>query len=67
VLRNVERGLDLGFVSIPPLFGASQVVLGVLFILMMIFRPRGLLGDGEITLSALKRLTPISATPEEQI
>ncbi|MBK1663478.1 branched-chain amino acid ABC transporter permease [Rhodospirillum rubrum] len=49
ILRNLERGMDLGVVVVPPLFGASQVVLGLLFILVMIYRPRGLLEDRELT------------------
>ena len=28
VLRNLERGIDLGAVRLPPLYGASQIVLG---------------------------------------
>ena len=39
VLRNLERGFDLGAFAIPPLYGASQIVLGMIFILVMIFRP----------------------------
>ena len=33
---------------VPPLYGASQIVLGLIFILVMIFRPNGLMGDREI-------------------
>ncbi len=50
ILRNLERGVDLGIVTIPAMFGASQVVLGVLFILVMIYRPLGLFGDRELTI-----------------
>ena len=53
VLRNLERGLDLGGVTIPPLYGAAQIVLGTIFILVMIFRPSGLMGDRELTLGRL--------------
>ncbi len=67
VLRNLERGLDFGFVTIPPLFGASQIVLGVLFILVMIFRPRGLLGDREFTLSGVARLRAFSGSGEDKL
>ena len=50
VLRNLERGFNLGFVQIPALFGASQIILGILFILTMILRPKGLLGKQELAL-----------------
>ncbi|HZT19355.1 MAG TPA: branched-chain amino acid ABC transporter permease [Dongiaceae bacterium] len=49
-LRNLERGFSLGAVTVPPLYGASQIVLGVVFILIMIFRPSGVTGDLELTL-----------------
>ena len=48
-LRSVERGFTLGSVTVPALFGASQIVLGFLFILIMIFRPKGIMGEGELT------------------
>lgn len=50
VLRNLERGFHLGALVVPPLYGAAQVTLGVLFILIMIFRPQGLLGQHELVL-----------------
>jgi branched-chain amino acid transport system permease protein len=53
VLRNLERGVSLGAISTPPLYGASQIVLGVVFILVMVFRPTGALGDREIPLGWL--------------
>ncbi|SMF45666.1 amino acid/amide ABC transporter membrane protein 2, HAAT family [Tistlia consotensis] len=53
VLRNLERGLDLGIFTVPPLYGASQVVLGFILILVMIFRPSGIMGDRELTLGPL--------------
>jgi branched-chain amino acid transport system permease protein len=50
LLRNLERGFALGAIAVPPLYGASQIVLGVIFILIMIFRPSGVLGDYELRL-----------------
>jgi branched-chain amino acid transport system permease protein len=35
---------------LPAVFGASQIALGLIFILVMVFRPQGLFGDNEITL-----------------
>ncbi len=48
LLRNLERGFDLGFVKLPAVFGASQIALGLIFILVMVFRPQGLFKDNEI-------------------
>lgn len=48
VLRNLERGFSLGGLNVPAVFGASQIVLGLIFILVMVFRPQGLLGDKEV-------------------
>ncbi|WP_102226634.1 branched-chain amino acid ABC transporter permease [Acidimangrovimonas sediminis] len=58
VLRNLERGLDLGVIHIPPLYGASQIVLGMMFILVMIFRPSGLMGDREVSPGLFLRRKP---------
>jgi branched-chain amino acid transport system permease protein len=55
VLRNLERGMDFGAFSVPPLYGASQIVLGVIFILVMIFRPTGIMGDRELSFARLGR------------
>jgi branched-chain amino acid transport system permease protein len=53
LLRNLERGFSLAGLVLPPLYGASQIVLGAIFILVMIFRPRGIMGDFEISFGRL--------------
>jgi branched-chain amino acid transport system permease protein len=49
VLRNAERGINLGFFSLPPVYGASQILMAAIFVLVIVFRPKGFLGDREIT------------------
>jgi branched-chain amino acid transport system permease protein len=51
-LQVLEQGISLDFVHIPPLFGASQIALGVIFILVMIYRPNGLMAEREFSLRA---------------
>lgn len=65
VLRNLERGVAIGTLTVPPIYGASQVVLGVLLILVMIYRPTGLLGDYELMLPGLRRIHPVPSTKKD--
>ena len=55
LLRNAERGFDLGFLRLPPLYGASQILMAVLFILVIVFRPAGLLGGRELDVRGILR------------
>jgi len=53
ILRNAERGIDFGFIKLPPVYGASQILMAVLFILVIIFRPGGIMGGKEIPFNRL--------------
>ena len=57
-LREVENGMSLGPLSFGPLFGLSQIILALGFILVMVFRPQGLFGDRELGLGLLSRRGP---------
>ncbi len=56
LLRNLERGFHLGSYLVPPLYGASQIVLGIILILIMIFRPTGIVGDLELSFGRIAAL-----------
>ena len=56
LLRNLERGFDIGAFAVPPLYGASQIVLGIILILIMIFRPTGVVGDLELSFGRIATL-----------
>ncbi len=51
ILRNAERGIAIGAINIPPVYGASQILMSIVFILVIVFRPKGLLGGREIDVS----------------
>jgi branched-chain amino acid transport system permease protein len=53
ILRNAELGIQLGPIHIPPLYGLSQIILAVLFIVVIIFRRKGLMGDRELDLTSV--------------
>ncbi len=48
ILRNAELGIHLGPIHVPPLYGLSQIALAVVFVLVVIFSRKGLMGDREI-------------------
>jgi branched-chain amino acid transport system permease protein len=52
LLRNAERGIDFGIMRLPPIYGASQIIMAISFILVIIFYPKGLLGTKEIDFNA---------------
>ncbi|SFG84715.1 branched-chain amino acid transport system permease protein [Desulfotomaculum arcticum] len=43
-LNKLERGIDLLGIHLPQMFGVSQVLMSVAIILIVIFKPKGLLG-----------------------
>jgi branched-chain amino acid transport system permease protein len=47
VLRRAELGFGIGSLHVPELPGLSQLVVAVLIILVLVFRPAGLLGRSE--------------------
>lgn len=49
-LRGIEDGFTLGPISVGDHFGLSQIILAVVFVLVMLFRPNGLFGDRELPL-----------------
>jgi len=49
VLRQLERGIDIGFTTIAVPGGTQEIGLGVAMVLILIFRQRGITGNQEIT------------------
>ena len=49
VLRQLERGVDIGFTTIAVPGGTQEIGLGVAMVLILIFRQRGITGNQEIT------------------
>jgi branched-chain amino acid transport system permease protein len=50
LLRGLEGGATIGPFKLPLLFGLSNIILAVTFVLVMIYRRGGLLGDRELPL-----------------
>ena len=56
ILRNAERGINLGFLHIPPSYGSSQVIMAVLFVLVIVYRPQGVTGGKELNLQRISQM-----------
>jgi branched-chain amino acid transport system permease protein len=50
-LRDLETNVSLGPFTWDEAFGLSQIILAVVFIVVMILRPRGIMGDREIDIA----------------
>lgn len=55
LLRGLEGGATIGPFKLPLLFGLSNIILAVAFVLIMIYRRGGLLGDRELPLFWARR------------
>ena len=72
LLRPIEDGVSVGPLEFGALYGISNIILAIGFILVMIFRPQGLFGERELGLALLGRRGPqqelagddIALTPE---
>jgi branched-chain amino acid transport system permease protein len=49
VLRQLERGVDLGLTTIAVPGGTQEIGLGVAMVLILVFRQRGITGNQEVT------------------
>jgi branched-chain amino acid transport system permease protein len=52
--RPVQEGFSLFGLEIPPLIGLIQVLIAMIIIIVMIYRPQGLLGRHEITWKTIR-------------
>jgi branched-chain amino acid transport system permease protein len=56
--RPVQEGFTLFGLAIPPLIGLIQVLIAMILILVMIYRPQGLLGRYQITWATFREGIP---------
>lgn len=56
VLMEVLRFLDQGFLGLPELPGLRMVVFAILLLAVVLFYPKGIMGNSELTLSKLKNI-----------
>lgn len=57
MLRNLEVGITVGGVAVPPLYGISQIILAVALIIVLIARPQGIAGAREFSWDLLRLRT----------
>ncbi len=55
LLRNAELGMQIGNLKIPAIYGLSQIILSISFVMIVILRRKGLMGDREIDFSWLNK------------
>jgi branched-chain amino acid transport system permease protein len=48
-LRNIELGVTVFGLTLPPLYGLSQIILAIALIFVILFRPNGLMGRREFS------------------
>ncbi len=53
LMRPLEEGMVLFGYQLPQLYGLTQLIMATLLILVMIFRPKGLMGDRELSLKGI--------------
>lgn len=53
LLSPLETGITIAGIQLPELYGASNLILAVLMILIIIFRRQGLLGNSEIIVESI--------------
>ena len=51
VLRDLETNVSVGPIHYTEAFGLSQIILAIIFIVVMILRPKGLFGERELDLA----------------
>ena len=58
LLRPIESGGAIGPFAFASLYGISNIIIAIGFVLIMIFRPQGLFGEKELGLALFSRRTP---------
>jgi len=60
VLAPIEEGFTLLGFQIPPFLGFTTILLGVLFIIVLIKKPEGIMGERELSFKAISRILKIN-------